>query len=64
MIDILGKKVDIAECGRRSGSVSRSCPDTTKLQTLTGFKIEVNLKEGLSRTIDWYLSPSKHRNLM
>jgi nucleoside-diphosphate-sugar epimerase len=59
MMDILGKKVDITECGRRSGSVSRRCPDTTKLQTLTGFKAEVNLREGLKRTIDWCLSPSR-----
>lgn len=59
MMDILGKKVDIVECGRRSGSVSRRCPDITKLQTLTGFKVEISLKEGLSKTIDWCLSPSK-----
>ena len=46
---------DILECGGRSGSVSRRCPNTAKLKKLTGFEAKVDLKEGLSRTSEWYL---------
>ncbi len=58
MMGRLGKESEILECGGRSGSVSRRCPDVSKLQRLTGFKARINLKEGLSRTLDWYLSRS------
>jgi len=44
----------IEEKGRRSGSVSRRCPDTAKLQRLTGFTPKVSLADGLKETIDWY----------
>ena len=37
------------------GSVNRRCPDTTKLKELTGFEAKINLKEGLKKTLDWYL---------
>jgi nucleoside-diphosphate-sugar epimerase len=55
MMDIFGEKFDIKECGRRSGSVSRRCPDTSKLKRLTGFEAKVDMKEGLARTINWYI---------
>ena len=35
------------------GCVMRRCPDTTKLNKL-GFKAEVDLKEGIKRTYEWY----------
>lgn len=50
-----GETFDILECGGRSGSVSRRCPNTAKLKKLTGFEAKVDLKEGLSRTSEWYL---------
>lgn len=37
------------------GSVKRRLADTTKLRTLTGWKPEVSLDEGLKTTYDWYL---------
>ena len=52
----LGEEFDIKECGSRSGSVSRRCPDTHKLKRLVGFEANINLKKVLSRTIDWYLN--------
>jgi UDP-glucuronate decarboxylase len=47
----LGRRCQTREGGRRSGSVSRRCPDTTKLRELTGFVAKVDLREGLRRTI-------------
>ena len=38
-----------------SGSTSRRCPDISRLNAL-GFEPQINLDEGLSRTIDWYHS--------
>lgn len=62
-IDLLAKKVmnllgvdfPLEEHGRRSGSVSRRCPDTSKLNKRTGFQTRISLDEGLHKTIDWYL---------
>jgi UDP-glucose 4-epimerase/UDP-glucuronate decarboxylase len=56
MMDEIGEQCEILECGGRSGSVSRRCPDTSKLQRLTGFKAKIDLKEGLSHTCAWYLA--------
>jgi nucleoside-diphosphate-sugar epimerase len=38
------------------GSVKRRLADISKLQSLTGWKPEVSLEEGLKRTCEWYLS--------
>lgn len=56
LMDHVGERFDIQECGGRSGSVQRRCPDTSKLTALTGFEARVPLKEGLARTANWYLS--------
>ncbi len=56
MMDIFGEKHELQECGGRSGSVSRRCPDTSKLKKLTGFEAQINLREGVTRTMDWYLN--------
>lgn len=61
MMDELGERVEIQECGGRAGSVMRRCPDTNKLKKLTGFEAEMGLKEGLARTIKWYLKESGGR---
>jgi len=37
------------------GSPARACPDLSKLRTTFGFAPEVELREGLSRTIRWFL---------
>ena len=36
------------------GSVSRRCPDTTKLQLLTGYIPDTPLRQGLEKTVAWY----------
>lgn len=37
-----------------AGSVSRRCPDIKKLKRL-GYKQKISLKQGLTKTINWYL---------
>ena len=38
------------------GSVSRRCPDISKAKKLTGYKPEINWREGVKRTMDWYIN--------
>jgi NAD dependent epimerase/dehydratase len=38
--------------------VFRLCCDNTKIEKLTGFKPQVDIKEGLQRTIDWFTQPN------
>lgn len=56
LMRLMGFEAELRELGSRGGSVSRRCPDTTKLRTLTGFQAGVNLQDGLERTIAWYLA--------
>lgn len=44
-----------------AGSVSRRCPDTTLMKTLTGFSPKIPLGEGLKRTFSWYLDEWKNK---
>ncbi len=55
MLDICGMKGDIALHPSPKGSVRRRVPSITKLRSLTGFSPKVSLREGLKRTIDYYL---------
>ncbi len=59
MMDIFGEQFSLDEKGGRSSSVSRRCPDTSKLKRLTGFEAQVDLRQGVSRTMDWYLKEFK-----
>ncbi|SVC22601.1 uncharacterized protein METZ01_LOCUS275455 [marine metagenome] len=38
--------------------VFRLCCDNSKIQNLTGFKSQVDISEGLQRTIDWFTNPN------
>jgi len=51
---VMGVDLEIVDGGRRPHSVSRRCPDISKLQRLTGFTPQVGLDEGLRRTVRWY----------
>ena len=55
MIDHFGKKIELEYCEGKSDSVSRRCPDAAKLKRLTGFEAKTSLKEGIAKTMDWYL---------
>ena len=36
--------------------------DNTKIQNLTGFKPQVDIREGLKRTIEWFIEPNNLKN--
>ena len=55
LMDLMGHRAPLQERGPRSGSVSRRCPDISRLKALTGFAPSVSLEEGLSRTVAWHL---------
>lgn len=38
------------------GSVSRRCPDISRLKNLTGFEPRIALDQGLDATLEWYLA--------
>ena len=42
----------------KNSEVLRLCCDNTKIQKLTGFRPQVDIKEGLQRTIDWFTKPN------
>jgi nucleoside-diphosphate-sugar epimerase len=43
----------------RSGDVRHSLADITKAQDVIGYRVRVNLAEGLERTVEWYRSRMK-----
>jgi CDP-glucose 4,6-dehydratase len=45
---------DIRGTGTPKGEIDRQYVDSTKLRDLTGWRPEVELEEGLRRTVDWY----------
>lgn len=52
--DIMGKDISIISMPDTPGSVSRRCPDTGKIERITGFSAQIFLTEGLRRTYEWY----------
>ena len=50
--------VDKERIRPEKSEVFRLCCDNTKIQQLTGFKPQVDLRGGLQRTIDWFTNPS------
>ena len=42
--------------GAHSGSVSRRCPDTTKAENMISYSPKVQWKEGVKKTVDWYVN--------
>jgi len=39
----------------RAGDIKRSCLDAEKAEKVLGWKARVNLKEGIEKTVEWYL---------
>ncbi|MBT7608980.1 MAG: NAD-dependent epimerase/dehydratase family protein, partial [Bacteriovoracaceae bacterium] len=54
MMQIMKVDYPIVENGSKSSSVKRRCPDTSKLNKLTGFTAKISLEQGLEETLDWY----------
>jgi CDP-glucose 4,6-dehydratase len=40
--------------GNPEGEIDRQFVDSTKLREMTGWRTEVELRDGLIRTLDWY----------
>lgn len=51
-----GAQPDLQGAGVPDGEIDRQWVDYSKLQALTGWRPQVDLEEGLGRTIDWYRS--------
>jgi CDP-glucose 4,6-dehydratase len=49
-----GVEPDIRGTGNPDGEIDRQYVDATKLRELTGWRPEVDLADGLGRTIEWY----------
>lgn len=68
IIDLLALVFDVANfhpavevCAAPAGSVTRRCPDTRKLFSLTGFKASIRLEKTLPKMYSWY--EKKYREL-
>jgi UDP-glucose 4-epimerase len=53
IISIVGKNREI-QPQNSEDYINRRCPDITKMRSLLGYEPKVTLKEGLTKTIDWY----------
>lgn len=57
LFEVVGWKPKVLDIKNSpEGSVKRRLADVSKLQSLTGWKPEVSLKEGLLKTFEWYKS--------
>ena len=60
--ELMGSKVQFVTDNKRirpeKSEVFRLCCDNTKIEKLTGFKPQVDISEGLQRTIDWFTQPN------
>lgn len=54
VLEVTGKNMPIIPLPATEGSPVRRCPNMEKTNDLTGYKAKVGLKEGISRTYDWY----------
>ncbi len=52
--DLTGGRSDVRKTAAREDDPRRRCPDITRARTLLGWAPEVDLREGLMRTIDYF----------
>lgn len=55
LFDVTGYSAPMEIIPAPKGSVPRRCPDTSKLERLTGYKAETVLDTGLKLISDWYM---------
>lgn len=53
--DCMGARVEFVRGEAPAGATPRRCPDIGKMRAI-GYEPGVSLKEGVQRTVDWYLS--------
>ena len=59
VLDAVGiKDVEVRQAAPRLGDVMRNYSDTSKAARMLGWQAEVDLKEGLRRTVDWFMDAS------
>lgn len=54
ILETVGKELPVESGPITSGSPSRRAPDMTKAMELTGFQSQVELREGVAKTFQWY----------
>lgn len=54
--DVSGKDVKKVYTDPRKGEIKRSCLSPEKIAKMTGWKAEVDIREGIRRTFDWFKS--------
>jgi UDP-glucose 4-epimerase len=57
------KDVEVRNTEARRGEVCRNYADTSKAERMLGWRAEVDLDEGLHRTVDWFMGSSDPRGL-
>src|SRR3712207_5038989 len=55
------KDVEVREAAPRLGDVMRNYSDTSKAERMLGWRAEVNLDEGLRRTVKWFMGSTDPR---
>ena len=51
---VMGRDIEVLEMPPTEGSPARRCPDTSKIEKMTGYSPQVGLEEGLRRCYEWY----------
>lgn len=63
--ELMGSDIEIVQDEKRirpqNSEVFRLWCDNSKIERMTGFKPQVDLREGLARTIDWFTNPDNLR---
>jgi nucleoside-diphosphate-sugar epimerase len=54
VIEVVGRDLDMTPGPQTPGSPSRRSPEMSRAIGLTGFSPRVGLREGVTRTFDWY----------
>jgi len=57
------KDVEVRNTEARRGEVRRNYADTSKAERMLGWRAEVDLDEGLGRTVEWFMGSSDPRGL-
>ena len=55
------KDIEVRQTTPRLGDVMRNYSDTSKAARMLGWRSEVDLKEGLRRTVDWFMDGAEGR---
>jgi nucleoside-diphosphate-sugar epimerase len=59
--EIVGNVIEPKLKPARSGDVRHSLADITRAQDVLGYRVRVNLREGLERTVEWYAGRRKKK---